>query len=94
MVAIFIVDRFGHAQKHCIHLIKMAAEGEGARTHRWYFTKEELAKSPSRADGVDPEKELRYRQDAASLIQEMGPRLSLWVAQPIFLSFPPHLSAF
>ena len=55
----------------------MAAESEEARVHRWYFTKQELVNSPSRADGVDPEKELRYRQDAASLIQEMGPRLGL-----------------
>ena len=57
----------------------MAGESEGVRAHRWYFTREELANSPSRSDGVDPEKELRYRQDAASLIQEMGPRLNLWV---------------
>ena len=59
--------------------LKMAAEVEEARPSRWYFSKEKLSNSPSRADGVDPEKELRYRQDAASLIQEMGPRLGLWV---------------
>ena len=32
------------------------------------FTKEQLQNSPSRADGVDLEKELSYRQQAASLI--------------------------
>lgn len=69
----------------------MAAEREGGHQLRWYFTREQLTNSPSRADGVDPEKELRYRQDAASLIQDMGPKLNLWVmtlltSQP-FLSF-------
>ena len=47
--------------------------------NRWYFTKEELMNSPSRAKGVDPEKELSYRQQAANMIQDMGHRLNLLV---------------
>ncbi|XP_070535974.1 cyclin-T1-like [Ptychodera flava] len=44
---------------------------------RWYFTKDQLMNSPSRRHGVDPEKELSYRQQAANLIQDMGQRLSV-----------------
>ena len=44
---------------------------------RWYFTKEEVMNSPSRADGVDPDKELSYRQQAANMIQDMGQRLNV-----------------
>ena len=44
---------------------------------RWIFTKNELKSSPSRADGVDFDKELSYRQLTASMIQEMGHRLKL-----------------
>lgn len=44
---------------------------------RWYFTKEELSRSPSRGHGVDPNKELSYRQQTASMIHEMGHRLKL-----------------
>lgn len=42
---------------------------------RWYFTSEQLRKSPSRAQGMDAEKELDHRQQAAHLIQDMGQRL-------------------
>lgn len=44
---------------------------------RWYFTKAELNSSPSRGHGVDFNKELSYRQQTASMIQEMGHRLKL-----------------
>lgn len=45
---------------------------------RWYFTKEELANSPSRREhGVEPDKELSYRQQAANMIQDMGQKLSV-----------------
>lgn len=72
----------------------MATEREEGQSRRWYFTREQLADSPSRADGVDPEKELRYRQDAASLIQDMGPKLNLWVKLHVlpFSLCPPHNS--
>lgn len=42
---------------------------------RWYFTSEQLQNSPSRSNGIDAEKELDYRQQAAHLIQDMGQRL-------------------
>ena len=49
-------------------------------SRRWYFTKEELLNySPSRAHGIDPDKELSYRQQAANMIQDMGQRLSVYV---------------
>ena len=67
----------------CPSKIKMAAEREEVPPRRWYYSREQLSNSPSRADGVDPEKELRYRQDAASLIQDMGPKLNLWVFLPV-----------
>jgi cyclin T len=45
---------------------------------RWYFAKEELANSPSRREhGVEPDKELSYRQQAANMIQDMGQRLNV-----------------
>ena len=44
---------------------------------RWYFTKEELERSPSRFHGVDYDKELSYRQQTATMIQDMGHRLKL-----------------
>lgn len=42
---------------------------------KWYFTVEQLQSSPSRSQGIDAEKEIEYRQQAAYLIQEMGQRL-------------------
>lgn len=47
--------------------------------HRWYFTEEQLANSPSRKCGINAEQELSYRQRAANLIQEMGQRLQVLV---------------
>ena len=45
---------------------------------RWYFTKEELANSPSRREhGVESDKELSYRQQAANMIQDMGQKLNV-----------------
>lgn len=44
---------------------------------RWYFTKEELENSPSRRCGIDAEKELSYRQQAANLIQDIGQKLKV-----------------
>ncbi|KAH3730879.1 hypothetical protein DPMN_056878 [Dreissena polymorpha] len=44
---------------------------------RWTFTKEQLANTPSRKMGIDADKELSYRQQAANLIQDMGQRLSV-----------------
>lgn len=43
----------------------------------WFFTKEQLDNSPSRRSGIDADKELFYRQQTASFIQEMGSKLQL-----------------
>lgn len=45
---------------------------------KWYFTKEQLLNSPSRKCGLDADKELAYRQQAANLIQDMGQRLQVY----------------
>ncbi|XP_053211265.1 cyclin-T1-like isoform X2 [Panonychus citri] len=39
---------------------------------RWYFSKESLINTPSRKCGIDYDKEMSYRQQAANLIQDMG----------------------
>lgn len=44
---------------------------------RWYFTKEQLENSPSRRCGIDADKELSQRQQAANFIQDMGQRLQV-----------------
>ncbi|XP_030366291.1 cyclin-T1 isoform X4 [Strigops habroptila] len=57
-----------------------AAAGGGAggsAGRRWYFSREQLDRSPSRRAGLDPDKELSYRQQAANLLQEMGQRLNV-----------------
>lgn len=48
-----------------------------APTSRWFFTREQLESSPSRRCGVEADKELSYRQQAANLIQDMGQRLNV-----------------
>lgn len=53
-----------------------------AADERWYFTREQLANTPSRRHGIDADKELSYRQQAANFIQDMGQRL---VVYPFFL---------
>ena len=50
---------------------------------RWVYSKDDLENSPSRKDGIDREKELGYRQQAANLIQDMGIRLSVYPFQYI-----------
>uniref|UniRef100_A0A8C5LYZ6 Cyclin-like domain-containing protein n=1 Tax=Leptobrachium leishanense TaxID=445787 RepID=A0A8C5LYZ6_9ANUR len=44
---------------------------------RWYFTREQLERSPSRRAGCDADKELSNRQQAANLLQDMGQRLNV-----------------
>ncbi|XP_053311533.1 cyclin-T1 [Spea bombifrons] len=48
-----------------------------APSSRWYFTREQLDRSPSRRAGLDADKELLYRQQAANLLQDMGQRLNV-----------------
>eukprot|EP00064_Thunnus_orientalis_P008375 superscaffoldBa00000992_g8398 len=44
---------------------------------KWFFTREQLENTPSRRFGVEPDRELSYRQQAANLIQDMGQRLNV-----------------
>ncbi|XP_053732572.1 cyclin-T2a isoform X1 [Synchiropus splendidus] len=44
---------------------------------RWFFTRDQLENTPSRRCGVEPDRELSYRQQAANLIQDMGQRLNV-----------------
>jgi cyclin T len=49
-----------------------------AAEEKWYFSKEQLANTPSKRCGIDPDKELSYRQQAANFIQDMGQRLKVY----------------
>ncbi|KAF0292990.1 Cyclin-T2 [Amphibalanus amphitrite] len=46
-----------------------------ATQDRWFFSKEKLVNTPSKKDGIDMRKELFYRQQAATLVQDMGQKL-------------------
>ncbi|KAE8740741.1 hypothetical protein FOCC_FOCC013761 [Frankliniella occidentalis] len=50
-----------------------------AADEKWYFTKEQLASTPSTKCGYDVDRELSCRQQAAHLIQDMGQRLQLCI---------------
>ncbi|KAG9271252.1 cyclin-T2 isoform X1 [Astyanax mexicanus] len=52
------------------------AASRGSST-RWFFTREQLDNTPSRRCGVEADRELSYRQQAANLIQDMGQRLNV-----------------
>uniref|UniRef100_A0A8C8SR28 Cyclin T2 n=1 Tax=Pelusios castaneus TaxID=367368 RepID=A0A8C8SR28_9SAUR len=57
-----------------------AVRGGGAAAlsaSRWFFSREQLETTPSRRCGVEADKELSYRQQAANLIQDMGQRLNV-----------------
>lgn len=65
----------------------MAAAGSGgsvrggggcSKASRWFFSREQLENTPSRRCGVEADKELSYRQQAANLIQDMGQRLNVY----------------
>ncbi|XP_061579944.1 cyclin-T2a isoform X2 [Cololabis saira] len=51
-----------------------ACRGSAAK---WYFTRDQLDNTPSRRCGVEPDRELSYRQQAANLVQDMGQRLNV-----------------
>lgn len=53
---------------------------------RWMFTTEQLTNTPSRKCGIDADKELSYRQQAANLIQDMGQRLQVYPTLSVLLS--------
>ncbi|XP_062519711.1 cyclin-T1-like isoform X2 [Corticium candelabrum] len=46
-------------------------------SEKWYFSKNGLKQTPSICANMDPEKELSYRQQAASLIQDIGQKLNV-----------------
>lgn len=60
---------------------------------KWYFTKEQLQNSASRKCGLDADKELAYRQQAANLIQDMGQRLQVYPFQKCGVSSAMFLSS-
>ncbi|XP_034027899.1 cyclin-T1 [Thalassophryne amazonica] len=45
--------------------------------NKWYFSRQQIDNSPSRRIGLDADKELSYRQQAANLLQDMGQRLNV-----------------
>ncbi|XP_068603366.1 cyclin-T1 [Brachionichthys hirsutus] len=45
--------------------------------NKWYYTRPQIDNNPSRRAGLDPDKELSYRQQAANLLQDMGQRLNV-----------------
>lgn len=54
----------------------MAAGYRGSS--KWLFSPELLENTPSRRNGIEPDRELSYRQQAANLIQDMGQRLNVY----------------
>ena len=58
-----------------------------ATQDRWFFSKEKLANTPSKKDGIDMRKELFYRQQAATLVQDMGQKLLVY---PFTVALLPH----
>ena len=48
-----------------------------AESNKWYFSKEKISNSPSRSCGIDEDKEISYRQQAANFIQDMGQKLQV-----------------
>ncbi|KAA0712061.1 Cyclin-T2 [Triplophysa tibetana] len=53
---------------------------------KWLFTREQLENTPSRRCGVEPDRELSYRQQAANLVQDMGQRLNIISPTTLFLA--------
>ncbi|XP_053280844.1 cyclin-T1 isoform X2 [Pleuronectes platessa] len=45
--------------------------------NKWYYNRQQIDNNPSRRAGLDPDKELSYRQQAANLLQDMGQRLNV-----------------
>lgn len=45
---------------------------------KWLFTREQLENTPSRRCGIEADRELSYRQQAANLIQDIGQRLNVY----------------
>ncbi|XP_063283341.1 cyclin-T2-like [Pelobates fuscus] len=52
-------------------------EDYGSLKDHWLFSQQQLDNTPSRQCGVTTDKELLFRQEAASLIQDLGQRLDM-----------------
>ncbi|KAF3706262.1 Cyclin-T2 [Channa argus] len=53
---------------------------------KWLFTREQLENTPSRRCGIEADRELSYRQQAANLIQDIGQRLNIISQTTLFLA--------
>lgn len=60
-----------HAGYFPVIVKKMVAD------EKWYFTREQLEKTPTIKCGIDADEELSHRQRAAKFIQDLGQRLSV-----------------
>jgi len=43
----------------------------------WYFNKKDLIKTPSFNDGIEAEKEARYRREGARFLMDIGNQIGL-----------------
>lgn len=68
-------QRYSIAKRTLFHIFRQEMASEKAS--RWIYSEKDLENSPSRSDGIEKEKELNYRQQAANLIQDMGIRLQV-----------------
>lgn len=46
--------------------------------HSWYYEKKDLKRSPSILDGLDIERENRYRREGARFIINVGTKMGLY----------------
>lgn len=59
---------------------------------KWLFTREQLENTPSRRCGIEADRELSYRQQAANLIQDIGQRLNVYPFWDADGRASPHLA--
>lgn len=55
--------------------------------NRWIFTDSQLSDTPSRRCGISAEDEANYRFNAATLIRDIGNKLSVYVLTCYFALF-------
>lgn len=60
--------------------------------NKWYYTRQQIDNNPSRRAGLDPDKELSYRQQAANLLQDMGQRLNVYLLSMDASVYPASVS--
>ena len=80
-VLFIFVLKHGDAQffrRHVVERGRRVGVAVMASQDRWFFSKEKLANTPSKRDGIDIRKELFYRQQAATLVQDMGQKLMVY----------------